>query len=143
MTDDLGTAVRHIYREVDGIESQPLRHDGERTFDGIPWINALQFEGFAIHTSKRHLHDGEGEDIPLTTAEYDLLVAFVENSGRALTRDVLFDITRSRELSPFDRSIDILVSRLRKKLEADPKKPEVIKTIRGIGYMFTPQVTRS
>lgn len=103
----------------------------------------MQFEDFAIHTSKRHLRDGEGKDIPLTTAEYDLLVAFVENARRALTRDVLLDITRSRELSPFDRSIDILVSRLRKKLEADPKKPEVIKTIRGVGYMFTPQVTRS
>ena len=103
----------------------------------------LAFEGFAIHTSRRHLNDAGGEDIPLTTAEYDLLLAFVENAGRAVTRDILLDITRSRELSPFDRSIDILVSRLRKKLESNPKKPEVIKTIRGIGYMFTPQVTKS
>ena len=103
----------------------------------------LAFEGFAIQTSRRHLRDGVGEDIPLTTAEYDLLLAFVENAGRALTRDILLDITRSRELSPFDRSIDILVSRLRKKLESDPKRPEVIKTIRGVGYMFTPQVTKS
>ena len=105
--------------------------------------SVLAFEGFAIHTGRRHLSDASDEDIPLTTAEYDLLLAFAENAGRALTRDILLDITRSRELSPFDRSIDILVSRLRKKLESDPKKPEVIKTIRGIGYMFTPQVTKS
>ena len=103
----------------------------------------LAFEGFTIHTSRRHLSDAGGEDIPLTTAEYDLLLAFVENAGGALTRDILLDITRSRELSPFDRSIDILVSRLRKKLEPDSKQPEVIKTIRGIGYMFTPQVTKT
>lgn len=105
--------------------------------------SVLAFEGFAIHTGRRHLSDASEEDIPLTTAEYDLLLAFVENAGCALTRDILLDITRSRELSPFDCSIDILVSRLRKKLESDPKKPEVIKTIRGIGYMFTPQVTKS
>lgn len=67
----------------------------------------------------------------------------MENAGRALTRDILLDITRSRELSPFDRSIDILVSRLRKKVEPDSKHPEVIKTIRGIGYMFTSQMTKT
>lgn len=103
----------------------------------------LTFEGFSILTSKRQLRDAEGNEIPLTTAEYDLLLAFLENAGRALTRDILLDITRSRELSPFDRSIDILVSRLRKKLETDSKRPEVIKTIRGVGYMFTPRVSKS
>ena len=103
----------------------------------------IAFESFLILTGKRQLRDADRSDIPLTTAEYDLLLAFVENAGHALTRDVLLDITRSRELSPFDHSIDILVSRLRKKLEAEPKKPEIIKTIRGVGYMFTPRATRT
>ena len=98
---------RQVAAEAEAAESKQLSGDA-----------VMAFEGFTIHTHRRHLSDPGGEDIPLTTAEYDLLLAFVENAGRALTRDIFLDITRSRELSPFDRSINILVSRLRKKLEA-------------------------
>jgi two-component system OmpR family response regulator len=102
----------------------------------------LGFGKFRMSGQRRQLIAEDGGEIPLTTAEFDLLWAFAMHAGRAVSRDVLLDVTRSRELSPFDRSIDILVSRLRRKVERDAQAPEMIKTIRGVGYMFTPRVTR-
>jgi two-component system OmpR family response regulator len=78
--------------------------------------------------------------VQLSAGEFDLLVAFVEHPQRILSRDQLLDLTRGRDAIPFDRSIDIQVSRLRRKIEVDPKEPEIIKTVRGTGYTFTPGV---
>jgi DNA-binding response OmpR family regulator len=80
-----------------------------------------------------------GEDLPLTSMEYDLLRVFAERPNQVLTRDQLLTHTRNREWEPFDRSIDIRIARLRKKIEADPEKPRVIKTVRGAGYIFIPE----
>jgi two-component system phosphate regulon response regulator OmpR len=79
-----------------------------------------------------------GEDVPITAMEFDLLKAFAERPNRVLTRDQLLDLAHNRDWEPFDRSIDIRVTRIRRKIETNPQKPEVIKTVRGAGYMFVP-----
>ncbi|HEX6691392.1 MAG TPA: winged helix-turn-helix domain-containing protein, partial [Burkholderiales bacterium] len=79
-----------------------------------------------------------GEEIPLTGMEFDLLRVFAEHPNRVLSRDQLLTLTRNREWEPFDRSIDIRIARLRRKIEADPEKPKTIKTVRGAGYIFIP-----
>ena len=80
-----------------------------------------------------------GEEIPLTGMEFDLLRVFAEHPNRVLSRDQLLTLTRNREWEPFDRSIDIRIARLRRKIEADPEKPKTIKTVRGAGYIFIPR----
>ena len=82
----------------------------------------------------------EGRKVELTTGEFNLLLAFARAPNRPLNRDQLMDLLRGRDWSPFDRSIDTQVGRLRKKIEADPKNPTLIKTVRGVGYVFTPEV---
>lgn len=86
----------------------------------------------------RRLLDGDGKEIPLTSMEFDLLKVFAERPNRVLSRDQLLTLTRNRGWDPFDRSVDIQVARLRKKIEADPDHPQTIKTIRGAGYMYVP-----
>jgi DNA-binding response OmpR family regulator len=82
------------------------------------------------------LTDPSGAELPLTGMEFDLLRVFIENANRVLSRDQLLTLTRNREWEPFDRSIDIRIARLRRKIEADPAKPAAIRTVRGAGYMF-------
>ena len=86
----------------------------------------------------RTLSDARGRDIPITSMEFDLLKALVEHPNQVLSRDQLLSMTRNREWEPFDRSIDIRITRLRRKLEDDPARPRVIKTVRGAGYMYVP-----
>jgi len=76
--------------------------------------------------------------VPITGMEFDLLRVFVENANRVLSRDQLLTLTRNREWEPFDRSIDIRIARLRRKIEPDPARPSVIRTVRGAGYLFAP-----
>ena len=77
-------------------------------------------------------------EVPLTSMEFDLLRVFVEHPNQVLTRDQLLSLTRNRDWEPFDRSIDIRIARLRRKVEADPDKPQLIKTVRGAGYCYVP-----
>lgn len=100
----------------------------------------LCFDIWNINLAKRELTNNRGVITSLTSGEYELLLAFTENPQRILTRDQLLDITRGRHAGPFDRSIDVQLSRLRKKIEPDPKNPVLIKTVRNGGYIFTPQV---
>ena len=101
----------------------------------------LGFEGWTLDLAKRELRSPDGVLVQLSAGEYDLLVAFVEHPQRVLTRDQLLDLARGRSAVPFDRSIDVPVSRLRRKIEPDPADPTMIKTVRGGGYLFTPAVT--
>ncbi len=101
----------------------------------------LRFEGWSLDLTKRELRSADGVLVQLSAGEYDLLVAFVEHPQRVLTRDQLLDLARGRAAVPFDRSIDVQVSRLRRKIEPDPAEPALIKTVRGGGYLFTPAVT--
>lgn len=91
--------------------------------------------------SRRLVSTEDGAEVSLSAGEYDLLHAFVQNPQRILSRDELLDITKNRHILPFDRSIDVQISRLRHKIEDDPKKPQLIKTVRGGGYLFTSNVT--
>jgi DNA-binding response OmpR family regulator len=85
------------------------------------------------------LLDEDGTELPLTSMEFDLLRTFAERPHRVLTRDQLLELAHNRDLEPFDRSIDVRIARLRKKIERDPAKPQVIRTVRGAGYMFVPE----
>ena len=85
------------------------------------------------------LYDAQGRDVPITAMEFDLLKAFIDHPNQVLSRDRLLTLTRNRQWEPFDRSIDIRITRLRRKVEDDPDHPKVIKTIRGAGYLFVPQ----
>jgi two-component system phosphate regulon response regulator OmpR len=84
------------------------------------------------------LYDAGGEEVAITSMEFDLLKAFAEHPNRVLSRDQLLDLAHNKDWEPFDRSIDIRIARLRRKIEADPAKPQVIKTVRGAGYIFVP-----
>lgn len=117
-----------------------LRRSGAATGDAGPRTGRIiRFAGWELDTLKRELTDPRGADIDLSTGEYDLLLAFLEAPQRVLSRDFLLDAARNRASDPFDRSIDVQVSRLRRKIGDG----EMIKTIRGAGYMFTADVVRS
>lgn len=102
----------------------------------------LRFDRWLLDIHRRELVDEEGVGLSLSTAEFDLLKVFLERPQRVLSRDQLLDLARGREAVAFDRAIDTLVSRLRRKLERDPKNPELIKTIWGGGYLFAADVTQ-
>jgi two-component system OmpR family response regulator len=101
----------------------------------------LEFHGWRLVLSRRQLFSPVGALVPLRSGEYDLLLALVERPQRVLTRDQLLDVARGRAANVFDRSIDVQISRLRRKIEADPKEPEFIKTVRSGGYVFSAVVT--
>lgn len=98
----------------------------------------VQFGDCVLNLDAHQLKDAEGNEVAITSMEFDLLRAFAENPGRVLSRDRLLEIAHSRDWEPFDRSIDIRVARLRRKVERNPSKPQVIKTVRGAGYVFSP-----
>ena len=107
-----------------------------------PESGEVRFADWSFDPSRRELVSGDGVAVPLSTGEYNLLTTFLQHPGRMLSREQLLDLTQGRETAPFDRSIDTQVSRLRRKVEADPKDPEIIKTVWGGGYVFTPKVAR-
>jgi two-component system OmpR family response regulator len=100
----------------------------------------LLFGPWRLNVTKRELSRETGEIVPLSSGEHDLLQAFVEHPQRVLTRDQLLDLSRGRAAALYDRSIDIQVMRLRRKIELDAKDPQLIKTVRSGGYMFTAPV---
>jgi two-component system OmpR family response regulator len=101
----------------------------------------LRFAGWSLDTAARTLRSLEQREVALTTGEFDLLATFARHPGRVLSRDFLLESTRGRESGPFDRTIDVQVGRLRRKIEADPENPQIIKSVRGAGYLFVPPVT--
>ena len=103
---------------------------------------SYHFDRWVLDIGLRALLRDDGVAVPLSTGEFDLLIALVERPQRVLNRDQLLDLARGRSASSLDRSIDTQVSRLRKKLELDPGDPRIIKTVWGGGYMFTPDVSR-
>jgi two-component system OmpR family response regulator len=101
-----------------------------------------RFERWLLDVESRDLLRDDGVVVPLSTGEYDLLLAFIERPQRTLNRDQLLDLARGRVANAFDRSVDTQVSRLRKKIESDPSDPKIIKTVWGGGYVFTTTVSR-
>jgi len=91
-----------------------------------------------LDLDSHRLFEQDGEEIPLTRMEFELLEVLVQRPNRPLTRDQLLNLTQNRDWDPYDRSIDIRIARLRRKIESDPDKPRSIRTVRGLGYMFVP-----
>jgi two-component system, OmpR family, response regulator len=98
------------------------------------------FEGWVLDVERRSLRKVDGDAAELTTGEFQLLEAFVKRPHRVLSRDDIMDLVKGHDWSPLDRSIDNMVARLRKKIEQDPDRPALIKTVRGAGYVFTADV---
>lgn len=107
-----------------------------------PETGAYAFSGWVLKSGERALIDQDGVSVALSTGEYNLLLALVQRPRAVLTRDQLLDLTQGREAAPFDRAIDNQISRLRRKIEADPKNPELIRTVWGGGYTLAAEVTR-
>ncbi|MBI2241463.1 MAG: response regulator [Magnetospirillum gryphiswaldense] len=107
-----------------------------------PHRDTMHFAGWTLDGGRRQLRSPDDVLVEITGGEFDLLMAFLLNPQRVLNRDQLLDLTRGRVAGPLDRTIDVQVGRLRRKLEADPKNPELIKTVRGGGYVFTADVGR-
>ena len=103
----------------------------------------FRFGGWTLEPTRRRLLNPEAVEVPLTGGEYDLLLALVERANRVLTRDMLLDLLRGRQAGPFDRAIDVAVSRLRRKLEDDGRHAQLIKTVRGGGYVLAATVDRA
>jgi len=120
------------------------RHRLQVAGDTAPESNSygerVAFDGWRLDLIARTRHAPDESPVALTTGEFNLLTAFVKRPNRPLDRDQLMDLLQGRDWSPYDRSIDTQIGRLRKKLEADPKDPKLIKTVRGVGYVFTPKV---
>ena len=118
-----------------------------RRANDLPLQNSLQqacvlrFGGWKLDRTRRRLVSPAGVAVVLTDGEFDLLVAFAEHAQVVLSREQLLDIARGRSAIAFDRSIDMQITRLRRKIEIDPDEPGLIKTIRNKGYIFTPEVT--
>jgi two-component system, OmpR family, phosphate regulon response regulator OmpR len=104
-----------------------------------PITRRVRFGGCRLDLDAHKLYTAEGAEVPITSMEFDLLKAFAEHPNRVLSRDQLLDLAHNKNWEPFDRSIDIRIARLRRKIEADPAKPQVVKTVRGAGYIFVPQ----
>jgi two-component system OmpR family response regulator len=119
-----------------------LRRAASGNRQHAPETGSYGFAGWVLKTGERTLVDREGVSVPLSTGEYNLLLALAQRPRQVLTRDQLLDLTQGREAGAFDRAIDNQVSRLRKKIEIDGKSPELIKTVWGGGYTLAAEVTR-
>ncbi len=128
---ELLARIKVVLRRVRDLPIDPLSESPER----------LAFAGWTLDTRTQHLTSRDGVVVPLSHAEYRLLHVFLTHPNRALSRDQLLDLTQGREAGPFDRSIDVLIGRLRRRLGDDAKQPELIKTLRGRGYLLAATVT--
>jgi two-component system OmpR family response regulator len=129
--------LRELLARVRSILRRSVRNGGARRG---PTDKLLRFGDWTADLASRTLLRGDGERVELTTSEFELLVAFLTHPQRVLTRDQILDLTRGREAGPFDRSVDVMVGRLRKKIEVDPENPSLIKTMHGVGYLFVANV---
>ena len=105
-----------------------------------PPCSHYRFLGWELDPAARRLLAPDGHEVSLTTGEYELLLAFLQHPGRVLSRDFLLQATHRREAAPFDRTVDVQVGRLRRKLEAEAEEPRIIKSVRGAGYILVPPV---
>jgi DNA-binding response OmpR family regulator len=130
---------RELLARVKGIlrryqrPAEPLSDDAPRT---------ARIPGFELDLASRRVFRADGLELTLTRMEFDLLQVLVEHPNRVLSRDQLLNLTQNRDWDPYDRSIDIRIARLRRKLDEPPDNPQLIRTIRGVGYMFVPDPAR-
>ena len=110
--------------------------------DAAPDGSRLAFDGWTLDLRRREVKTPAGAPCDLTTAEFNLLAILVQRAGRVLSRDELMDLLKGHDWTPMDRSIDGLVARLRKKIEPESERPQLVKTVRGVGYAFAGMVTK-
>ncbi|MEA3274072.1 MAG: response regulator [Pseudomonadota bacterium] len=130
---ELQARIKVVLRRVRDLPLDPLADAPER----------LAFSGWTLDTRTQHLTSPQGLVVPLSQAEFRLLQVLLTHPNRALTRDQLLELTQGREAGPFDRSVDVLIGRLRKHLADDAREPRLIKTVRGRGYLLAAQVKRA
>jgi two-component system phosphate regulon response regulator OmpR len=124
---ELRARLKSVLRRVQGRAAAPQ-----------PAASRIPVGNCQLDLAAHQLFGAGGEPVALTSMEFDLLKVFVDHPNQVLSRDRLLTLTRNREWEPFDRSIDIRIARLRKKIEADPDEPRIIRTVRGAGYLFVP-----
>jgi two-component system OmpR family response regulator len=127
---ELLARIRAVLRRCKGDAEQPAH----------PQAKTHGFRGFLLDVPARRLTDPTGAMVTLTAAEFDLLLVMVERPQRVLSRDTLLDLTQGRAPGPYERSVDILISRIRRKVEDDAHRPELIRTVRSGGYLFAAEV---
>ncbi len=125
------SAVLRRYRML------PVAGENNDQNDESSTARQVAFGDCRLDPDAGQLYDSSGDQIKITAMEFDLLKAFAEHPNRVLSRDQLLDLAHHRDWDPFDRSIDIRIARLRRKIERDPSKPEVIKTAHGLGYLYS------
>jgi two-component system phosphate regulon response regulator OmpR len=128
--------IKSVLRRSRG-RSAAASKEGESSTSG-----ALRFEGWELRIPQRKLIGSDGQEVPLTTGEFNLLTVFAEHPNRVLDRDTLMDLAKGRQWEALDRSVDSQVARLRKKIEPDPSSPTLIRSVRGVGYLFAAEVSR-
>ena len=128
--------LRELLARVKAVLRRIVPDDGA----GAAAAPRLVFAGWQLDPAARRLVSPAGQDVLLTSGEFDLLCVFVQHAGRVLSRDFLLERTRGREGGPFDRTIDVQVGRLRRKLDDDAEAPQIIKSVRGAGYVLVPTV---
>jgi two-component system, OmpR family, response regulator len=129
---ELLARIRAVMRRYEAVAPLPGRDEG---------LRAYRFAGWELNLWRRHLTSPKGERIPLSNGEFNLLAAFCAAPERVLTREQLLDLSRLHTTEVYDRSIDVQILRLRRKIEVDATKPELIRTERGAGYVFCAAVT--
>jgi two-component system OmpR family response regulator len=132
----------HLRELLARVRSVLRRTKARSDRDGGGLAPVVRFAGWRLDLAKRTLTSARGKAVPLTTAEFQLLAAFVANPNQVLERDRLLELVAGRRWQPFDRTIDQHISRVRRKIERDPKRPELIKSIRGQGYLLAAQIER-
>ena len=126
---ELLARIRSVLRRANGMKT-PTAND----------VHGFEFDGLRLEVAARRLTDAQGSDILLTTGEFELLLALLQRSRQVVTRDQLMNAVHGRDTGPFDRSIDVQIGRLRRKIELDPANPQLIKSVRGAGYLFAAPV---
>jgi two-component system phosphate regulon response regulator OmpR len=127
--------IKSLVRRRKPAPDSPLR--SEDNGEGV-----IRFDGWLLDTARRRLVSPRGEDVALTSGEFDLLAALAKHPGRVFSRETLMERTRGHDLKAFDRSIDAQIARLRKKIERNPKNPTIVKSVRAVGYVFAAKVDR-
>lgn len=136
--------LREVVARVRSVLRRVVRPEGGAFASASPATDTterFEFDGWQVDLGARSVLRPDGTTVSLTTSEFDLLATLVRNPNRALSRDELMDALYKREAGPFDRAVDVLVGRLRRKIEADPAEPQLVKSVRGVGYLFAARVS--
>jgi two-component system, OmpR family, response regulator len=131
---ELRARVKSIMRRM---QARPAAEPATGAPAAVP-ASRVRVGTCVLDLASHQLFASDGRETPLTGMEFDLLKVFLERPNQVLNRDQLLTLTRNRDWEPFDRSIDIRIARVRRKIEADPERPQAIRTVRGTGYMYVP-----